>query len=71
MATKPINKINCGPKKLGACWAKIISVSFIFLLLWCRRRDSNSHALWALDFESNASTNSATPAILQGKIQKK
>jgi len=27
--------------------------------------------LWALDFESNASTNSATPAILQGKIQKK
>lgn len=29
---------------------------------WCRWPDSNRHALWALDFESSASANSATAA---------
>ena len=52
--------MSCGPKK-EEDWAVINCISFIFFL-WYRRRDSNSHALWALDFESSASTNSATPA---------
>ena len=36
---------------------------------WCRRRDSNSHTQRAGDFESPASTNSATSANL--KVQSK
>ena len=34
----------------------------LFLLVWCQWSDSNRHALWAPDFESGASTNSATLA---------
>ena len=53
--------MSCVPKKPDV-WAVKISTSFIIPHFWCRRRDSNSHALWALDFESSASTTSATPA---------
>lgn len=31
--------------------------------IWCQWSDSNRHALWAPDFESGASTNSATLAM--------
>ena len=59
--------MSCVPKKPDV-WAVKISTSFIIPHFWCRRRDSNSHALWALDFESSASTNSATSAKLNCKI---
>ena len=30
---------------------------------WCREQDLNLHAFWALDPKSNASANSAIPAL--------
>ena len=31
--------------------------------IWCREQDLNLHAFWALDPKSNASANSAIPAL--------
>jgi hypothetical protein len=31
--------------------------------VWCREQDLNLHAFWALDPKSNASANSAIPAL--------
>jgi hypothetical protein len=35
---------------------------------WCPRPDSNQHIFWIPDFESGASTNSATGATLRGAM---
>jgi hypothetical protein len=40
------------------------SMSNVFSnLRWCREQDLNLHAFWALDPKSNASANSAIPAL--------
>lgn len=41
---------------------KTIAARWSCFFNWCRRPDSNRHALRALDFESSASANSATSA---------